>query len=361
MTTGPEDAPAAASAAVPGRDAAADMPPAPPADAPADSGYGAAAHAAAAPAFAPLGAFAGEGGWLRELGPDHAALFRDGNGTLLVEFDELPRMARRGTARPWSHGLGGRKGWATLTLASQGRTFFRDAAVTAFFDELVDEAWFDDYDQVIFVGGGAAGYAAAAYSVAAPGAVVFLAAPLATLDRDVVPWEHRFRFDRARAFGPRYGYAPDMIGAAERVYIVTDPLHRADAAHAALFRAPHVARLPAPGAGAEPREALDAMGILARLVAGAASGALTPLRFAELWRARREDEGWLRGFMRRVESSDRPWLTALAAGWMHARDGEDGAARRRLNDALARLEAEGRTAPGDIAPVAPEPLRWAGE
>ncbi|MGB3409102.1 MAG: phosphoadenosine phosphosulfate reductase [Jannaschia sp.] len=296
---------------------------------------------------------AGADGWFRDLGVRHHALYRPGGETLLVEFEGLATIEGRAGGLPWSSGLARKRGWSTLTVMAKGRTWYRDKAVFAFFDDLTDDGFFDGFESVIFVGAGIGGYAAAAFSVAAPGATVFLISPLATLDPDIVPWEARFRTDRAVSFGPRYGYAPDMLDAADKVFVLSDPTETADAMHASLFRAPHVMQLRARHGGQRLRARLEAMGILDRLVAGAEAGALTQLRWAQLWRARHRDEVWLTGVMRKLDGMKRPWLQAIFSGAVLDATGSD-PARRRLNDALSQLRDQGREAPAGRRPAPPQ-------
>ncbi|UWQ20367.1 phosphoadenosine phosphosulfate reductase [Jannaschia sp. W003] len=298
-----------------------------------------------------------DGGWLRDVGDRHMAHHRPGGATLLVGFEELETARERDEPAPWTARLAAKRGYATLTILADGRTWYRDPALEALFDELTDEGFFDEFDTVIFAGGGAEGYAASAYSVAAPGATVFAVQPLATLDRALTPWERRFRSAWALAWGPRYAYAPDLVGGAERVYVVSDPTETFDAMHASLFRGPHVMHLPATHAGPEIWQRLETIGILDRLVAGAESGALTPLRFAQLWRGRRRDRAWLGGMLRKLDRRGRPWLTGLFARYVADRH-DSAPARRRLADARARLCEEGRALPGEEPPA--EPVREAG-
>lgn len=304
-----------------------------------------------------LVAAAGEDGYLRQVGDDHIVLHRPGSeaGVLLVTFEGLDDTRAREGGLPLSTGVARKRDWATLDVMAEGRTWFRDDAVHDFFDALTDDGFFDDYDKVLFAGGGMGAYGAGAHSVAAPGATVLLVQPFATLDREVAPWEGRFRSARSLDWTGRYGNAARMIDAARKVYLVTDPHMPADAMHASLFSADHVTRLPAPFAGSDIRQRLEAIGILDRLLAGAESGSLGPHRFAQLWRGRRQDATWLHGLLRRTDRMDRPWLQALVAGHM-VRHGAGQVARRRLNAALARLASEGRAAPSGLAPAAPDPI-----
>ena len=296
---------------------------------------------------APVSEAGGEA-FLRRVGDRHLVQFVPGDATLLVSFEEGAEVERRDGGQPWARQMAAKRGYATMSVVSDGRTWFRDRRLAAFFDEMTDEDLFDAFEQVVFAGGGAAGYAAAAYSVAAPGATVFAVQPIATLSREDAPWEARFRSARALDWR-RYGYAPDMIQAARRVFVLSDPTEPLDAMHASLFRGPHVTHLRAGHAGSDVRARLISVGILDRLVAGAAAGALTPARFAQLWRGRRRDLGWLQGVLRKLDRLDRPWLTGLFARHMAGRH-DSAPARRRLTDARMRLAAEGRELPGDRDP-----------
>ena len=100
---------------------------------------------------------------------------------------------------------------------------------------LVYDKFFDDFDQVVFYGAGPRGYAAAAFSVAAPGATIVALQPQATLDPRVTEWDDRHLKIRRTHFTSLYGYAPDMLDAAKQAYVIYDPYERLDAAHAAMF------------------------------------------------------------------------------------------------------------------------------
>ena len=81
---------------------------------------------------------------------------------------------------------------------------------------MVDYGFFDELDQVVFYGSGPCGYAAAAFSVAAPGATVVAVQPQAKLDPRVTVWDSRHRKMRRADFTSRYGYAPDVLVIAEQ-------------------------------------------------------------------------------------------------------------------------------------------------
>lgn len=253
-----------------------------------------------------------QGGHLRALGPRHAAAWAPGGPVLIVSFDATETLR---ASDPGEMALGRRlardRGWSHLHLVSRGATWFRDPAVYLYFDRLVDSGFFGDFDRVLFCGAGMAGYAAAAFSVASPGAIVLAIAPQATLDPRIAGWDDRYTSARRRCFSDRYGYAPDMIEAAERMFLAFDPLEPPEAMHASLFSHSNVTRLRCTGTGPDPALALNSMGILGELVERAAEGNLTAGDFNRLFRARRKNLPYLRNLSTRLEDDGRVWLNAL--------------------------------------------------
>jgi hypothetical protein len=173
---------------------------------------------------------------------------------------------------------------------SFAESWFRDEDVFNFFDRLTDDAFFDDFENIVFYGAGGGGYAAAAFSVAAPGATVIALRPQATLETTSTGWDTRYRKHRRLDFTGRYGYAPDMIDGARDVFIAYDPFRRLDAGHAALFRKPHVTLIPCPLMGSDLDQTFDRLGISDVMLKLAMSGALDAKRFTQLLRARRYDD-----------------------------------------------------------------------
>ena len=283
---------------------------------------------------------AGGAGSLGQVGDEHVVLRRPGEGLLLVTFGTLDAARARPGGLPLGATLARSRGWATLDVLADGRTWFRDAALHDLFDALGDDGAFERHDRVLFAGGGMGGYGAAAFALAAPGAAILAVQPYATLDRDVAPWERRFRAARALPFRDRYGDATRGAEAAARVWLVTDPTEAADAMHASLFRGDHVVRLPAPHAGADVLGRLERAGLLDPMLATAADGTLDPAGFARLWRARRDDADWVASLLRKTEGMDRPALAARVAGHM-VRHGGGAPAQRRLDAALARMAERG--------------------
>lgn len=264
-----------------------------------------------------------EFGFAEALGKRHAAIFVEEGDTLLVSFENMAAIeALSETRTPLGFDMVGSRGWSSLSLLSRGDTWFRDPRLYAFFDQLLDDGFFDDFERVLFYGAGPAGYAAAAFSVAAPGARVLMLHPQATLDPRVTEWDDRFTEMRRMDFTSRYGFAPDMIEAAEAAYLLYDPRERLDAMHAALFTRPNVQRFRLPFMGGALQADLRALDLLPGLLGAAAGEGLDSPGLAALMRARRDHPPYLRRLLARLDH-----------------DGRSGLARRLCRNVTARMQA----------------------
>ena len=239
-------------------------------------------------------------GFFEQLGRYHCAGFIEAGNKLLVTFENAESVrAYNIDAEPRGFTYVRQDGWSHLALISFTESWFRDPAVYAFFDRMIDDGFFEDFENVLFYGGdGGAAYAAAAYSVAAPGATVIALRPQATLEAKTTNWDKRYRFARKKNFANRYGYAPEMVEGAAEVFIAYDPYEHLDACHAALFRKPHVTSLPCPLFGPQLDRAFDRMGIHDVMLKLAMDGDLDAKRFAQLLRARRYDQIYVRNLVK---------------------------------------------------------------
>jgi hypothetical protein len=282
-------------------------------------------------------------GYFQPIGGRHAAFFVDESPTLLVTFETVDGIrAGSDDQMPYGYRITRPHGWSHLCLIADGETWYRDPAVYAYFDRLVDDAFFEDFDRVVFYGAGMCGYAAAAYSVAAPGATVIALRPLATLDPRVTGWDARHATQRRRDFNDRYGYAPDMIDGADKVYIAFDPERALDAMHAALFTKPFVEKLRCPNQGARLERELESLGVLPQMLERACDGSFDTGVFARSYRARRDSLAYLLRLIGRLEARNRFDLVARACRWGLERHNAP-----RLRRALDRARAE-------LAQAAPE-------
>ena len=252
-------------------------------------------------------------GYYTSLGDDHAAVFiEQSHDVLFVSFETLVTIRSvSDTGMPLAFDMAARKGWSHLTLIATKQDWFRDRRLFSYFDGLVDHGFFENFDRVIFYGAGMCGYAAAAFSVAAPGSTALLVSPQATLDRRLTGWDDRFPSTRRLEFRSRYGYAPDMIEAAEAAYVLFDPEETEDAMHASLFRGPNVHhfRYRRGRAGAIESD-LRTLSLISKLSDHASRGTLDFATLAHEMRKRRRHVPYLRALLSRVLAEDRPRLTA---------------------------------------------------
>lgn len=280
-------------------------------------------------------------GDVEPVGPAHKALFIDAGRTLLVTFESIAGIRRNNDEdAPLGWSFVDSHGWSSLTLLADAEAdWFRHSAIFGYFDRLIDDGFFDDFDQVLFYGAGAAGYAAAAYSVAAPDCNVLVIQPQATLDPVLTRWDTRFPATRRSDFTSRFGYAPRMVETAAQVWIVHDPSVIEDAMHASLFNGRNTTHLTCPYIGPQAERGLMAMDVLADMIEQAAEGTLDRGGFARLWRARQSHLPYLRTLFHRLDVADRhPRLLARLC----RKVGANG--KRPLFAAkLAELEATGVT------------------
>ncbi|MDX1786192.1 phosphoadenosine phosphosulfate reductase [Roseovarius sp. ZX-A-9] len=289
-----------------------------------------------------------EDGYTARLGDRHAAIFVEEKPILLVTFETHQRIAEISEdCQPMGWDLVKALGWSHLCLVSDGDTWFRDRSVYGYFDRLVDDGFFEDFDQVIFYGAGPCGYAAAAFSVAAPGAQVVAIQPQATLDPRVAEWDDRYLRMRRTAFDDRYGYAPDMLDAASHAYILYDPEIELDAMHAALFTRPNVTKFRMRFMAEDLDKSLIRMQILYRILAQASAGKLNRTALARLFRARRTDPGYQFNLLRRVTADSRHYLTILLAGKV-LKQRRAPRFRKMKQAAINTLKAEGAALPPGI-------------
>ncbi len=288
---------------------------------------------------------AGEDGYVERLGARHAAIFIEDKPTLLVTFETHQSIeALSPDAQPLGWEMARALGWSHLCLVSDGDTWFRDPAVYGYFDRLVDDGFFEDFEQVIFYGAGPCGYAAAAFSVAAPGAKVVALSPQASLDPRVAEWDDRYRHMRRTSFSDRYGYAPDMLDAAAEAFILYDPESDLDAMHAALFTRPNVTLFRMRYMGPQLEAGLIRLQILFRILAQLSAGKLDRTALAALYRARRNDGGYQFTLLQKLTAAARPYLTVLLArNVLEQRNARP--FRRALDAAYKSAEADGTHLP----------------
>lgn len=267
--------------------------------------------------FAEIDDICEDHGFFEQLGSMHCVGFLEGCNKLLVTFENAQDIrAWNADAEPRGFAFARQDGWSHLALMSFEASWFRDQAIYDFFDRMIDDGFFDDFERIVFHGAHGGAYAAAAYSVSAPGATVIALRPQATLDAQTAGWDPRYKAQRINNFNDRFGYAPEMIDAADEVFVAFDPLLRLDAAHAALFRQSHVTMLPCPLLGTQLDQALDRLGIHDVVIKLAMDGTLDRGRFIQLLRARRYDQTYVQALVMRLIGTDHRGLARVICRYM---------------------------------------------
>jgi hypothetical protein len=244
-----------------------------------------------------------DAGSFEAIGARHHAFFTDDDPTLIVSFDTIHNIRTRPGQMPMGFGIAREMGWSYLAIIADGNTWFRDPAVYGYFDRMVDDAFFEDYNRTVFMGTDMGAYAACAYSVTAPGATVLAFNPRATLDTARAGWDQRTPSARRMDFRSRYGYAPDMTEGAGQVFTFFDPTQTEDAVHASLFAGEWVTPVRMPYLGGRTEWAVQQVGMLPELLQSAVKGTFSAAQFARLWRIRRQFGPYLKGILAANEAA----------------------------------------------------------
>ncbi|MBD3678407.1 MAG: hypothetical protein HUJ27_08400 [Rhodobacteraceae bacterium] len=243
--------------------------------------------------------------------------------TLCVTFDNLDiAMEKREDRRPWGYKFIEDQGWSMLAVMAGGWTWFRDPWVSAEFDRLRDEGFFDRFSRVIFYGASMGGYGALVFSAACPGAEVVVFSPQTVLDKALVPWETRYRVAWDLDYSDHYGDAARTLVPARRVNLFYDPYSDLDARHVARLSGGNLVHYRCPFFGHRLGTMLQQMGLLQPLVLKAMEGDLDPQSFHRLLRRRRDLRRWRKEMVERcLERGRVTWAEGLSRRFL--KDGPD--------------------------------------
>ncbi|MGV6839576.1 MAG: hypothetical protein ACWA40_05215 [Planktomarina sp.] len=248
-------------------------------------------------------------GFFEELGPDHKAVFVERGSTLVVTFDNLDDVRQDPNRMPWGMEFMTGRGRSCLGLMAHGWTWYRDENVFDFFDLLKEHKFFDKFENVVFYGGSMGGYAAAAFSAAAPGSHVLIASPQATLERELTAgWETRYKKAWSRDFTSRYGNAADMVKTARKVTLMYDPTFAADAMHAAMFKGDNIRKLKCRFMGHRLMSTMRHMGILSKVVDGLVEDTMTDAEFYKLLKDQKRNIRYQKALLGHLAAQNRPDL-----------------------------------------------------
>ncbi len=243
-----------------------------------------------------IGRIGTDHGYFDRLGPRHLALFVAEGYTLVLSFDRADRLWDRGQrGLPLGFDCVTALEYSLLSLMSIGRTWFRDDSVEGLLQSLSAEGFFASYTQVLILASGPdCTHAAARAAQHIPGAKVLLSRPVAAISAAHAPFERRFRAARLSNPDSTPPLGPEALHPAARTVILFDPTNRAEAAQAALFRAPETTRIALPHAGAALDRAIARGEVLVPLARHLRHDTLTPATARAVLRpALRRDPGYL--------------------------------------------------------------------
>jgi pimeloyl-ACP methyl ester carboxylesterase len=213
----------------------------------------------------------------------HTALFyRRSSQTLVVTFDNMKSREAPKPTYPWGYDFLREQNYSHLGIMMRRRNdWFRHSDLTSFFDQLREEEFFKEFQNVVFYGSSMGGYGALAYASSAPGARVVTFSPQTSIDPIHVPFETRYRkaFARGDWSGP---YLDGAIEAktASQVIVFADPYEPLDNMHAIRLSSQcQVDWMKMPFSGHNTMRRLLMQGVLSEAVLGALEGSLTPKSF----------------------------------------------------------------------------------
>lgn len=246
----------------------------------------------------------------------HTALFFKRSARMLVvTFDNMKSRETPSPAYPWGFEFLRKHDYSHLGIVMRRRNdWFRHAELTAFFDQLRDERFFEGFDEVVFYGSSMGGYGALAYASATSGARVVAFSPQTSLDPAHVPFETRYRNGYARGLwsGPYLDGAQEARAAGE-VMVFYDPFQNLDRLHVErLQQNMPVTLMKMPFAGHNTMRLLARREIMGEVCHLALEGRLTPQHFTRKLRLSRGVQGVARNSLDLALSKGHPRLVLAA-------------------------------------------------
>lgn len=228
-------------------------------------------------------------GWFHKFGDYSCSFVERSRDQLVVSFDNLSQAGNEAYARePWAQKFCEDRGYSHVGVYAQSSTWFRNADLIAFLEQLRNDGFFKRFWKVSFVGTSMGAFGALTFSSLSPGCTVVAFSPQTTLDEAEVPWETRFGKGRAADWSLPYSDAATQTMGAEKVYLIYDPFHQGDRAHVERLYGPNLVHLRGFGIGHKSALVLNRMEALKPVMELGITGQLKPHDFYKAMRARKD-------------------------------------------------------------------------
>ncbi len=262
---------------------------------------------------------------------------------LFVTFDNLASVGEYDPPQPWLHARMAKEGFSILGLIATRKDWYRNADTPRLLTELRDAGLFKGFERIVFVGTSMGGYAALTYSRIVPGSVVLGFSLQTTLNRDIAPFEDRFRYAQRKWDweSPDYLDAATAASAASEIWLFYDQFVGEDRAHAARVPGPAVRHVACGHFGHRIMRQLKASGTLDTVLRQIGTGRFDEAAFRKALRSRRDIRVWRKEFLRNLELRGHGQLATQMAEWFLADDPRSRYARKTL----ARLAETAEAAP----------------
>ena len=218
---------------------------------------------------------------------------------LMVSFDNLATVDEPMPRAPWLGRHAAALGWSVLGLQSHAKDWYRQDRPGEMLDHLREAGFFDGFDTILFVGASMGGFAALTLAPRVPGARVLALSPQSTMNRDIAPFEGRFRWavrnsDWSRPDGLDAARAVPAIPAVTLAY---DPFVPEDRAHALRLSGPNVQHVKLRHATHEAVRVVLKAGAMGVMLDEMARDGRLGAGFFEAMRGRRVVRKWARAFL----------------------------------------------------------------
>lgn len=228
-------------------------------------------------------------GWFHKFGDYACSFVERSRDQLVVSFDNLSQAGNEAYARePWAQKFCEDRGYCHVGVYAQKPTWFRDAGLIDFLEQLRNDRFFNGFQRVAFVGTSMGAFGALTFSSLAPGCNVVAFSPQTTLNEAQVPWETRFGKGRAADWSLPYSDAATQTMGASNIYLIYDPFHKADRAHIDRLHGPNLVPLKGFGIGHKSALLLNRMEALKPVMELGITGMLKPHDFYKAMRARKD-------------------------------------------------------------------------